>query len=243
MAYQYNETKKCVLYAIDCDYRLIDTAQYYGNENLIGNAITECTVNREELFIVTKIQSGKNIKKSIEDSLKNLKSDYIDLLLIHWPMGNDLEIYKIMEDYYEKGILRAIGLSNFYNIDYEKIINNCIIRPQVIQQELHILYQNKENRKLYIKDNIQIMSWSPFGEGKENIFENPILINIAKNYKKTVAQVILRFLIQNNIIVIPKSSHKNRIKENINIFDFKLSYEDMSVIESMDKNKSLFGWY
>lgn len=98
----YNETKKCVLYAIDCGYRLIDTAQYYGNENLIGNAITECTVNREELFIVTKIQSGKNIKKSIEDSLKNLKSDYIDLLLIHWPMGNDLEIYKIMEDYYEK---------------------------------------------------------------------------------------------------------------------------------------------
>ena len=158
-------------------------------------------------------------------------------------MGNDLEIYKIMEDYYEKGILRAIGFSNFYNIDYEKIINNCKIRPQVIQQELHILYQNKENRKLYIKDNIQIMSWSPFGEGKENIFKNPILINIAKNYKKTVVQIILRFLTQNNIIVIPKSSHKNRIKDNINIFDFKLSYEDMSVIESMDKNKSLFGWY
>ena len=158
-------------------------------------------------------------------------------------MGNNLEIYKIMEDYYKKGILKAIGFSNFYNIDYEKIINNCIIRPQVIQQELHILYQNKENRKLYIKDNIQIMSWSPFGEGKENIFKNPILINIAKNYKKTVVQIILRFLTQNNIIVIPKSSHKNRIKENINIFDFKLSYEDMSVIESMDKNKSLFGWY
>lgn len=236
------ECQRAVLDALSVGYRLIDTAQYYNNESNVGAAIKESSIDRKELFIVTKLQSSRNVADSIQESLKRLQSDYIDLLLIHWVMGNDLEIYKTMEEYYKKGKLKAIGLSNFYDANYFNIINNCAIKPQAIQQEMHVLYQNKQRRLQYQKDEIALMAWSPFGAGRENIFKNPILLKIGEKYGKTSAQVILRFLVQNNIIAIPKTSKKERMKENINIFDFALDAQDLNTIATLDRGKSLFGW-
>ncbi len=158
-------------------------------------------------------------------------------------MGNDLATYKVMEEFYKKGKLKAIGLSNFYNSDYENIIKNCEIMPAINQLETHIFYQNKNLREDFKRMGVYLESWAPFAEGKTNMFNNPNLIQIAKKYNKTVAQIILRFLIQSDIIVIPKSSNKHRMIENIDIFKFSLNIEDIQTIEAMDKNKSLFGWY
>lgn len=238
-----SDTKRCVLEALKIGYRLIDTAQYYGNEEGIGEAVLDSGIPRKEIFLTTKIKSNRNVAGLIEDSLKKLRTDYIDLLLIHWVMGNDIETYKVMEEYYKNGKVRAIGLSNFYGYDYENIIDKCNIMPAVNQLETHVLYQNKGLRDIYKRNGTYLESWAPFGEGKANIFNNPILSVIASKYNKTVAQIILRFLIQSDIVVIPKSSHKDRMIENINIFDFSLNEEDMRKIEAMDKNESLFGWY
>ena len=237
------DTKARVLDALEVGYRLIDTAQYYGNEAGVGDAIVASNIPREEIFVTTKVMSNQNVSGLIEDSLKKLKTEYIDLLLIHWVMGRDLETYRVMEEYVRKGKVKAIGLSNFYGKDYENIIKNCNILPAVNQQETHVFYQNHELQKLYQKTGTYLEAWSPFGEGKEDIFNNPILATIAKKHAKTVAQVILRFLTQRDIIVIPKSSKKSRMIENISIFDFELDNEDMSIIKGMDRNQSLFGWY
>jgi len=236
-------TKRCVLDALQTGYRLIDTAQYYGNEAGVGEAVLESGIPRHEVFLTTKLKSNRNVAGLIEESLKTLQTDYIDLLLIHWVMGNDLATYKAMEESYKEGKVRAIGLSNFYGRDYENIIDHCEIMPAVNQLETHVFYQNKDLRALYKKSGIYLEAWSPFAEGKANMFKNPILAGIASKHNRTVAQVILRFLIQSDIIVIPKSTHKERMVENINVFDFSLSEEVMRIIEAMDKNESLFGWY
>ena len=237
------DTKRCVLDALQIGYRLIDTAQYYGNEAGVGDAVLESGIPRHEVFLTTKLKSNRNVADLIEESLKKLQTDYIDLLLIHWVMGNDLSTYRVMEEYYKKGKVRAIGLSNFYGRDYENIINNCEIMPAVSQQETHVFYQNRDLRALYKKNGTYLEAWAPFGEGKASMFKNPILAGIASKHNRTVAQVILRFLIQSDIIVIPKSTHKERMVENIHVFDFDLCEEDMGKIEAMDKNESLFGWY
>lgn len=238
-----SQTKSCVLDALQAGYRLIDTAQYYGNEAGVGEAVRASGIPRKEIFLTTKIKSNRNVAGLIEESLKKLQTDYIDLLLIHWVMGNDLATYRVMEEYCKKGKVRAIGLSNFYGRDYERIIENCQILPAVNQQETHVFHQNRDLRELYRKNGTYLESWAPFGEGKENIFKNPILQRIASKHSRTVAQIILRFLIQSDIIVIPKTSRKERMAENIAVFDFSLDADDMRAITAMDRNESLFGWY
>lgn len=238
-----HDTKRCVLDALEVGYRLIDMAEYYGNEAGVGEAVAASGLPRREVFITTKLQSSHGVERLIEGSLKKLKTDYIDLLLIHWVMGNDLATYRVMEEYCRKRAIRAIGLSNFYGRDYENIISHCEIPPAVNQLETHVFYQNRGLRAQYRKNGTHLESWAPFGEGKAGMFKNPILSGIAAKHRKTVAQVILRFLIQSDIIAIPKSSRKERMAENINVFDFSLHEDDMRKIEAMDKNESLFGWY
>src|SRR5262245_20848758 len=199
-------TKRCVLDALQIGYRLIDTAQYYGNEAGVGEAIRESGILRQDIFLTTKLKSNRNVAGLIEDSLRTLQTDYIDLLLIHWVMGDDLATYRIMEKYCKTGNIRAIGLSNFYGRDYEQIIKHCEIMPAVNQLETHVFRQNRELRALYKRNTTYLESWAPFGEGKANMFSNPILASIASTHNRTIAQVILRFLIQSDIIVIPKSA-------------------------------------
>lgn len=238
-----SETKECVLNAIQEGYRLIDTAQYYGNEEGVGDALKASGIDRSEFFITTKLKNSHCVERLIEKSLKKLKTDYIDLVLIHWVMGNDLKTYRILEDYYKKGIIKAIGLSNFFGSDYENIVKNCEIKPQVNQIETHVFYQRKDLKELYKENETVMEAWAPFAEGKKDIFNNSVLKQIAQKHQKTTAQVMLRFLIQNEIVAIPKSVHQSRMKENINIFDFELDQDDMIQIETLDQGRTLFHWY
>lgn len=239
-----DDTEKCVLEAIQTGYRSIDTAQAYGNEEGVGNAIEKCGLPREELFITTKIwitNAGyEKAKASIKESLKKLKTDYIDLLLIHQPFGDYYGSYRAMEEAYNEGLVRAIGVSNFYPDRYLDIQHFANIKPAVNQVETHIFQQQKVANEYMKKYNTQIMSWGPFAEGKNDFFNTPALKEIGSKYGKTPAQVALRFLIQSNVVIIPKSVHKERMEENFNIFDFALTAEEMAQIEALDTGKSLF---
>lgn len=238
------ECERCVLDAISVGYRLIDTAQAYNNEEGVGAAIEKCGVPRDELFIVSKVwisNAGyEKAKASIDESLKKLKSDYIDLMLIHQPFGDYYGTYRAMTEAYKEGKLRAIGVSNFYP---DKLIDICQFQevvPSINQVETHPFNQQIEANKIMKKYGVQIMSWGPFAEGKNNIFGNEVLNEIGAKYDKSAAQVILRFLIQSDVVVIPKSTHKERMEENFNVFDFELSDEDMSRITALDGGESLF---
>ncbi len=238
------ETEECVLDAIKIGYRSIDTAQAYGNEEGVGNAIKKCGLQREELFITTKIwisNAGyEKAKASIEESLKKLQTDYIDLLLIHQPFGDYYGSYRAMEEAYKEGKVRAIGVSNFYPDRFIDIEHFAEIKPAVNQVETHVFCQQAQAKEYMKARNCQIESWGPFAEGKNDYFNNPVLKNIAEKYDKTVAQIALRFLLQSDVVVIPKSTHKNRMEENINIFDFNLSESDMEEIKALDTGASLF---
>lgn len=238
------ETEKCVLEAIKNGYRSIDTAQAYNNEEGVGNAITKCGLPREELFITTKIwitNAGyEKAKKSIDESLKKLKTDYVDLLLIHQPFGDYYGTYRAMEEAYSQGKARAIGVSNFYPDRFIDIAHFANIKPAVNQIETHVFQQQKVAKKYLEKHGAQIMSWGPFAEGKNDYFNNPTLKEIGEAHQKTTAQIALRFLLQSNVVLIPKSTHENRMKENIDIFDFELSADEMKKIEALDTGKSLF---
>lgn len=238
------ECEKCVLDAISIGYRSIDTAQAYNNEEAVGNAIVKCGVPREELFITTKvwISNGgyEKAKASIEESLKKLKTDYIDLLLIHQPFNDYYGTYRAMEEAYKAGKIRAIGVSNFYP---DRLIDLCQfveITPAVNQVETHVFQQQKAAHKIMEKYNVQHESWGPFAEGRKDFFSNPLLNEIGEKYGKSAAQVALRFLIQNNIVVIPKSVHKDRMEQNFDVFDFKLKDEDMKAISALDEEESAF---
>ncbi len=238
------ECERCVLDAISIGYRSIDTAQAYNNEQAVGNAIVKCGVPREELFITTKvwISNGgyEKAKASIEESLKKLKTDYIDLLLIHQPFNDYYGTYKAMEEAYKAGKIRAIGVSNFYP---DRLIDLCQfveITPAINQVETHVFQQQKAAHKIMEKYNVQHESWGPFAEGRKDFFSNPLLNEIGKKYGKSAAQVALRFLIQNNVVVIPKSVHKDRMEQNFNVFDFKLNDEDMKAISALDEEESAF---
>ena len=239
-----DETETCVLAAIRNGYRSIDTAQAYGNEEGVGNAIIKCGLPREELFITTKIwisNAGyEKAKASIQESLKNLKTDYIDLLLIHQPFGDYYGSYRAMEEAYKDGKVRAIGVSNFYPDRFIDIAHFAEIKPTVNQIETHIFQQQKEARKYLDKYHTQIMSWGPFAEGRKDMFTNPVLTEIGKKYGKTAAQTALRFLLQSDVVVIPKSVHKERMQQNFDLFDFTLTAEDMAAIEALDGGESLF---
>jgi diketogulonate reductase-like aldo/keto reductase len=238
------EAERCVLDAISVGYRSIDTAQAYANEEGVGNAIEKCGVPREELFITTKIwitNAGyEKAKASIEESLKKLKTDYIDLLLIHQPFNDYYGTYRAMEEAYKAGKVKAIGVSNFYPDRFIDIANFCEIVPAVNQVETHVFQQQKIAKDVMKKYGTQIESWGPFAEGKNDYFNNPVLKEIGEKYGKSIAQTALRFLLQSGVVVIPKSTHKERMEENFNVFDFKLTDEDMKKIEALDGGESLF---
>jgi 2,5-diketo-D-gluconate reductase A len=238
------ECERSVLDAISVGYRSIDTAQCYGNEGSVGNAIVKSGVLRDELFITTKVWTDgyNNTKRSIEGSLKQLRSDYIDLLMIHQPFNENCGIYRAMEDAYREGKVRAIGLSNFYSGDFDDIVNSCEIIPAINQVETHVFWQQKQTRAFLKKYDTQIQSWAPFAEGKNNMFKNLVLMEVAKKHNKSVAQIILRFLIQSGVVVIPKSTHKERMIENFNVFDFSLSDDDMKQVSALDTGRTLFFW-
>ncbi|MCD8097646.1 MAG: aldo/keto reductase [Lachnospiraceae bacterium] len=238
------ETERCVLDAISVDYRSIDTAQAYYNEEGVGAAIQKCGLPREELFITTKVWISnvgyEKAKASIADSLKKLHSDYIDLLLIHQPFGDYYGTYRAMEEACREGKVRAIGVSNFYPDRFIDIANFCEIAPAVNQVETHLFQQQKTAKAVMQKYGTQIESWGPFAEGKNDYFYNPVLKEVASGYGKTPAQTALRFLLQSGVVVIPKSTHKERMIENFDVFDFELSAEDMAKLEALDTAQSLF---
>ena len=238
------ECERCVLDAIHSGYRLIDTAQAYNNEEGVGEAIIKSGVAREDLFIVTKVwisNAGyEKAKASIEESLRKLRTDYIDLLLIHQPFGDYYGTYRAMEEAYKDGKVRAIGVSNFYPDRLIDIASFVEIPPMVNQVETHVFNQQTEAQKIMEKYGCQIMSWGPFAEGRNDFFTNPVLKNIGEKYGKSVAQVALRYLIQRGVIVIPKSTHKERMEQNINVFDFALNADDMKAIAALDMEQSQF---
>lgn len=238
------ECEKAVENAIDIGYRMIDTAQAYRNEESVGNAIKNSGINRNEFFIVTKVwisNSGyEKAKRSIDESLKKLQTDYIDLLLIHQPFGDYYGTYRAMEEAYREKKLKAIGISNFYPDRFIDLASFVEIRPMVNQVETHVFNQQKRANRIMKKYNCQIMSWGPFAEGKNNFFTNGTLANTGNDHNKSSAQVALRFLIQEGIVVIPKSVHKERMKENFNIFDFNLNENEMNKIRELDTEESLF---
>lgn len=238
------ETKRCVLDAIRAGYRSIDTAQAYGNEDGVGNALSKCGLPREEFFITTKVwisNAGyEKAKASIEESLKKLQSSYIDLLLIHQPFGDYYGSYRAMEEAYKVGKVRAIGVSNFYPDRFIDLNHFAEVKPAVNQVETHVFQQQKVIKEYLKKSGTQIESWGPFAEGKNDYFNNSVLKEIGVGYGKSVAQVALRFLIQSGVVVIPKSTHKERMEENFNLFDFELTADEMARIEALDGGESLF---
>ncbi len=239
------ETKECVLNAIKVGYHLIDTAQSYFNESEVGDAITECGVPRSELFITTKVWIDNygydKCKASILESLKKLKTDYIDLVLLHQPFSDYYGAYRALEDLYHEGKIRAIGVSNFYP---DRLADMCLfgrkVIPAVNQVETNPFngqFKAQENMEKY---GVHIEAWAPFGEGKSGMFENETLKKIGEKYGKSVAQVILRWLIQRGVIVVCKSTHIERMEQNFDVFDFELSDEDMEEIKKLDSSDSLF---
>ncbi|TKZ35104.1 aldo/keto reductase [Brachyspira catarrhinii] len=238
----YDECKRAVLDALEVGYRLIDTASAYFNEKAVGDAIKESGINRKELFITTKLwitDAGyEKTKKGFEASMEKLRLDYLDLYLIHLPFNDYYGSWRAMEELHENKKIRAIGVCNFYPDKLVDLAKHNKIKPAVNQIEVHPLFQREFDKEIMKNYGTQIESWSPLARGK--LVENETLKNIGSKYDKTAAQVILRWLVQRNIAVIPKSVHKERMIENFNIFDFELSEDDMNKIKSMDTNKSLF---
>lgn len=238
------ECERCVMDAIDVGYRSVDTAQAYGNEEAVGNAVQRCGVPRQDLFITSKVwitNAGyENAAASIEASLQKLQTDYIDLMLIHQPFHDYYGTYRALEEAYQAGKLRAIGVSNFYPDRFIDLYTFCKVKPAVNQIETHVFQQQKQAQNILQKYGTQIESWGPFAEGKNNMFQNETLCAIGQSYRKSAAQVALRFLVQSGIVVIPKSIHKSRMQENFNIFDFSLSDAEMQQITTLDQQKSAF---
>uniref|UniRef100_S0DES8 Putative oxidoreductase n=1 Tax=termite gut metagenome TaxID=433724 RepID=S0DES8_9ZZZZ len=238
------ECERCVLDAIDVGYRSIDTAQAYANEEGVGNAIKKCGVPREELFITTKVwitNAGyERATASIEDSLRKLQTDTIDLLLIHQPFGDYYGSYRAMEEACKAGKVKAIGVSNFAPDRLIDLASFNGIKPAVNQVETHVFQQQTTAREVAGKYGAIIESWGPFAEGKNDYFTNPVLMEVGAQHGKTVAQTALRFLIQSGVVVIPKSTHKERMAENFDVFDFTLSPRDMAKIQALDTGESLF---
>jgi len=238
------ECERSVRDAIDVGYRLIDTAASYENEESVGNAIKKSGVAREELFVTTKLwiaDTGyENTKRAFGRSLDRLQLDYLDLYLIHQPYGDVYGSWRAMEELYSDGVIKAIGVSNFHPDRVMDFIVHHEVVPAVNQIETHPFHQQVETQKFLKENNVQIESWGPFAEGKNDIFRNEVLVSIASKHDKAVAQVILRWLTQRDIIVIPKSVRKERMAENFRIFDFELTHEDMDAIRQLDTGASLF---
>lgn len=239
-----DECERCVLDALKVGYRSIDTAQSYFNEEEVGNALAKSGIPREEIFLTTKVwiehYGYENAKKSVEESMRKLKTDYLDLVLLHQPFSDAYGAYRALEELYEVGKIRAIGISNFYTDRMVDFASFNKIKPMVNQVEVHIYNQQKEMKEWTDKYGIQMEAWAPFGEGRGGTFDNPAIVEIAEKYGKTPAQIMLRWQIQRGIVVIPKSTHIERMEENFNVFDFTLAEEDMNKIAALDKAESSF---
>ena len=238
------ECERCVLDALKVGYRLFDTAQSYFNEEEVGNAIVKSGVSREEIFLTSKVwiehYGYEECRKSVLESLRKLKTDYIDLMLLHQPFSDYYGAYRALEDLYDEGKIKAIGISNFYPDRMVDLASFTRIKPMINQIEIHPYHQQVFSKEWHDKYGVQLEAWAPFGEGRGNMFELSELKEIGDKYGKTVAQVILRWHLQRGIVVIPKSTHLERMKENFNVFDFELAQEDMDVISKLDKNESSF---
>ena len=239
-------TERCVSDALSVGYRSIDTAQCYGNEKAVGKAIRKSGIPRDEIFLTTKLWGGRGYAdtvRSIDSSLQALGTDYIDLLLIHEPTGDFHEIYRAMEDAYRDGKLRAIGVANFLERNFRDLLETAEVTPAVNQIETHVFRQQKGMRELLKETGTVHESWSPLACGQNGFFRNPVLREIGECYGKSNAQVGLRFLYQQDIVIIPKSTHIERMKENRDIFDFALTDDEMEQIADLDLDRSLFGWW
>ena len=238
------ECERCVLDALKVGYRLFDTAQSYFNEEEVGNAIVKSGVSRKEIFLTSKVwiehYGYEECRKSVLESLRKLKTDYIDLMLLHQPFSDYYGAYRALEDLYDEGKIKAIGISNFYPDRMVDLASFTRIKPMINQIEIHPYHQQVFSKEWHDKYGVQLEAWAPFGEGRKNMFELSELKEIGDKYGKTVAQVILRWHLQRGIVVIPKSTHLERMKENFNVFDFELAQEDMDVISKLDKNESSF---
>lgn len=236
--------ERCVLDALETGYRLIDTAQAYGNEKEVGDAIRKSGIPRKEIFLTTKVWIDSfgydRCKESVERSMEKLGTDYVDLFLLHQPFGDAYGAWRALEEFYEKGRIRAIGVSNFYADRLVEFANFNKIAPVVNQIECHPKDQQTEHLKWAEKYGVRVEAWAPFGEGREGLFENEILKSIGQKYGKSSAQVMLRWNLQRGVIVIPKSVHRERMEENFNVFDFALYDSDMQAIASIDQKRSAF---
>lgn len=237
------ECGRCVLDAIEVGYRSIDTAQAYFNEEGVGAAIRECGIPREHLFITTKIwisnAGEENAARSIDESLRKLRTDYVDLLLVHQPFGDYYGTYRAMQKAYAAGKTRAVGLSNFYDGRFVDLVENMEVKPAVVQLETHVFCQQRPMRELAASYGTRIMAWSPLAQGRDGFFTNATLAAIGAKYGKTNAQVALKFLMQEGIIAIPKTTRKDRMASNFDVDDFELSDADMDAVRGMDRGERL----
>lgn len=238
------ECERCVSDALSVGYRMVDTAQAYHNEEGVGNAWRKSGIQREDLFLVSKIWISnygyEKAKASIDESLRKLQTNYIDLMLLHQPFCDRYGAYRALMEAYREGKLRAIGVSNFYPDHLIDLASNVEIKPMVNQVEMHVFDQQVKAQKYMEELDCRIMSWGPLAEGRNNFFTNEMLAGIGQKFGKTIPQVALRWLLQRGAIIIPKSTHKERMVENLNIFDFQLSEDDMAQIQKLDTGKSLF---
>ena len=238
--------ERCVKDALSVGYRLIDTAQCYGNEQATGKAVRESGISRDEIFVTSKLWGCVGYGDaaiSIDNSLKALGMDYVDLLLIHEPTGNYREVYRALEDAYRAGKLRAIGVANFLEKNYVNLLETAEIVPAIDQIETHVFRQQKRMRSLLAEHGTACEAWSPLACGRNGFFDNPTLKEIGEKYGKSPAQVGLRFLYQQDVVSIPKTVRLDRMRENLNVLDFVLTDEDMASIRALDKGKSLFSWW
>ena len=240
------EGKNTILTALEVGCRLLDTAQMYENERIVGQAIGESGLPRREIFVTTKLHepnaSYEKAKAGIARSLETLKLDYVDLLLIHEPYDAALEMYEACKEALENGTARAIGISNFSAQEYEEFLKNCRIVPAVNQVESHVYHPRRELKEILNAHGTVMQGWAPFTQGRRSIFEDPVLNAVAHRHGKTAAQIALKYLVQCGIPVIPKSSSRERMMENLHIFDFTLDDRDLMEIAALDQKASLFGW-
>lgn len=238
------ECERCVADALRVGYRMIDTAQAYHNEEGVGAAVRKSGIPREDLFLVSKVWISnygyEKAKASVDESLRRLGTDYIDLMLLHQPFCDRYGAYRALETAYREGKVRAIGVSNFYSDHFIDLASNVEIIPAVNQVETHVFDQQVQAQKYMEEFGTRIMSWGPLAEGRNNFFTNPVLETIGRKYGKSVAQVALRWLIQRGVIIIPKSVHVERMEQNLDILDFELSADDMAAIAALDTGHSLF---
>ena len=239
-------TERCVLDALSVGYRSLDTAQYYENEAMVGAAVRKSGVPRDEVFITSKLCQSRptyaQAKENVKGSLRRMRLDYLDLMLIHWPMGNDGDIWAAFEDLVKEGYLRSIGVSNFYPGQFDKLVREASMIPAVNQIETHVFYQQRPMISKMADAGTVVESWGPLAEGLNGIFTNPVLTEVGAAHGKTAAQVALRFLTQQGIIVIPKSVHKERMIQNLDTLDFDLSQDEMTAIRCLDTGHNLEGW-